>query len=415
MPPRDRGRGAAGAAGAAAVAAAGVPPPPPPPPPSTGAEKRAERAAAKVAKAALAPLAPLLAALHAARKPAELLRAARAVELYERALVLCDDAVAAGTLPADSFILATVVHELVCNRMLAAELALASNARPALASGAGPPSHCQFAARARAWRTETRGVSLSQRQLATLTARWNAGTLFTLAPAERAFCEEEGLLEADSSPSPHAAVANLLFWAANDAAFWWPCETQRDERETARVCGVTAALRALASLVEQSFARGRTQHTVVNGRIRLHLFRLHDGVAPQLSQLLHHFALDEEEAPLEVAPQLHALRAVGGLTAAEEQTLRVVAQPFVEQQLDSAGEGNAAELARLQARADADMARHALRGCALPACAATEPHPQAFKLCSRCKTAVYCCKAHQAEDWKRHKREDCCNDSATEA
>jgi hypothetical protein len=49
-----------------------------------------------------------------------------------------------------------------------------------------------------------------------------------------------------------------------------------------------------------------------------------------------------------------------------------------------------------------------LRRCALPACGGTEPHRRAFKVCARCRGAAYCCAAHSAEDWKRHKRQDGC-------
>ncbi len=45
----------------------------------------------------------------------------------------------------------------------------------------------------------------------------------------------------------------------------------------------------------------------------------------------------------------------------------------------------------------------ALRGCALPGCAAREVHPTQFKLCAACAALAYCCKAHQVEDWPRHK------------
>ncbi len=47
------------------------------------------------------------------------------------------------------------------------------------------------------------------------------------------------------------------------------------------------------------------------------------------------------------------------------------------------------------------------RACALPSCGAREAHVSHFKLCSACKTVVYCSKAHQAEDWKRHRKEEC--------
>ncbi len=44
-----------------------------------------------------------------------------------------------------------------------------------------------------------------------------------------------------------------------------------------------------------------------------------------------------------------------------------------------------------------------LRPCALAACDAVEAHASHFKLCSACKTVVYCSKAHQADDWPAHK------------
>jgi hypothetical protein len=57
--------------------------------------------------------------------------------------------------------------------------------------------------------------------------------------------------------------------------------------------------------------------------------------------------------------------------------------------------------------AAADAARYGIKRCALPACAATEPHARAFKRCARCRVVAYCCPEHQAADWKRHKRAEC--------
>jgi hypothetical protein len=68
--------------------------------------------------------------------------------------------------------------------------------------------------------------------------------------------------------------------------------------------------------------------------------------------------------------------------------------------------GAADQLAFIQERGAADVARHGLRRCALPACDAQEAHP---KLCGRCRGTAYCCAGHSKEDWKRHKREDGCN------
>ena len=48
--------------------------------------------------------------------------------------------------------------------------------------------------------------------------------------------------------------------------------------------------------------------------------------------------------------------------------------------------------------------RLGLRPCALPGCSATEQFAKAFKVCSRCLAAAYCCAEHQAEHWKGHKK-----------
>jgi hypothetical protein len=65
----------------------------------------------------------------------------------------------------------------------------------------------------------------------------------------------------------------------------------------------------------------------------------------------------------------------------------------------------AADFGRLAERAGEDREKHGIRRCALPSCGAAEPHAQAFKVCSRCRAACYCCAEHQREDWKRHKRD----------
>jgi hypothetical protein len=110
---------------------------------------------------------------------------------------------------------------------------------------------------------------------------------------------------------------------------------------------------------------------------------------------------------------LQQLRRVCGLTRAEEQALRRMVD--WNQSLDATPSSSRllASLAEQQQRADADVARHGLRACALPECAQTEPHPEAFKLCGRCRAVVYCSAAHQQADWRRHKRADGCKAAST--
>jgi hypothetical protein len=114
----------------------------------------------------------------------------------------------------------------------------------------------------------------------------------------------------------------------------------------------------------------------------------------------------------------HLLRAACAFTAVEETALRQLAErtriqltgahgddAFI---LDSLSDAMHMDRATHRQRVDADVARHGLRACALPECDAVEPHPKTFKICSRCRAVCYCSAAHQAEDWKRHKREDGC-------
>jgi hypothetical protein len=113
----------------------------------------------------------------------------------------------------------------------------------------------------------------------------------------------------------------------------------------------------------------------------------------------------------EDADLLPSLRATCGLAPAEETALRQLeARVKAERErvwpelLARTEQG----VAQGKQTAAADTARHGLRRCALPSCGAQEPHPKLFKLCGRCRGAAYCCAAHSAEDWKRHKREDGC-------
>jgi hypothetical protein len=107
---------------------------------------------------------------------------------------------------------------------------------------------------------------------------------------------------------------------------------------------------------------------------------------------------------------LHKLRSVCGLTPADENSLLELQQhnDALRQRMVSAAD----HMAAIQKRGAADVSRHGLRRCALPACDAQEAHPKLFKLCGRCRGAAYCCAGHSKEDWKRHKREDGCKDAS---
>jgi hypothetical protein len=103
---------------------------------------------------------------------------------------------------------------------------------------------------------------------------------------------------------------------------------------------------------------------------------------------------------------LERLQSVG-LSRAHITALARVA-PAVVQNLEQCKRAEALTSAERRQRGAADVARHGLRACALPECAQTEPHPKAFKLCSRCRGAAYCSAVHQQQDWRRHKRSDGC-------
>jgi hypothetical protein len=101
------------------------------------------------------------------------------------------------------------------------------------------------------------------------------------------------------------------------------------------------------------------------------------------------------------------------MTRREEAQLHSLAQ-IISLHLDGCARIGRKVMDEERQRAIDDVARHGLRRCALPDCGAMEPHPKAFKVCSRCRTACYCSAAHQRADWRRHKRDDGCKQQQQE-
>jgi hypothetical protein len=252
-------------------------------------------------------------------------------------------------------------------------------------------------------------LALSQRVLALLLARNDAGTLFApLTPLERRAVGDETAattgtaapqLRHDQEDSTDPAPADTRTWQRADlflsvaaaAALWWP-PLSDPAAEEARLRGVAAAIRVVLTL-----------HKDDDGR-RTRGLLLSVDVAAKVTVLIQR-VLGEDAAS---GGLLHKLRAMNALTREEEATLRdEVLPPLVQQQRACEDTVKAVWQTHLQ-RATADVARHGLRLCALPGCGATELQPKAFKVCSRCRGAAYCSAAHQQQDWRRHKREDGC-------
>ena len=62
-----------------------------------------------------------------------------------------------------------------------------------------------------------------------------------------------------------------------------------------------------------------------------------------------------------------------------------------------------AQMRDVDAASAAAAAAATLRTCALASCGAREAHAAHVKVCAGCRRAVYCCREHQAADWRAHK------------
>jgi hypothetical protein len=225
-------------------------------------------------------------------------------------------------------------------------------------------------------------------------ARYDAGTLFApLTPLERrAMMSTEEAQERNSGGLP-LPRAGCLIIAAIDAARTWP-PLSDNAAEEARLRGVASALRAVLTVYQHHGGLREGQRGLV---LTGNFFVI---ALPLLLSVL-----DDATSS---ARLLHSLRATCGLSHEEEATLRREVLPGVMQMAMASGDALLAMIEMRDRRAAADLARHGLRACALPGCGATEPQPKVFKVCSRCRRTCYCSQAHQAQDWRRHKREDAC-------
>jgi hypothetical protein len=326
--------------------------------------------------------AQLVCAAHTARQT---LCFARAAELYERAL-----AAGEAVLPRDSLILA---HLLELASMSRCTLRVGA-AHPFL-GGAAAASRAAFLA---AWRDDEHALALARRALELLHARWRAGTLYTLMPQELEFfaapappndaSPAAAHSESGATDGPQPQIGALIYvYLTAETVLLWPLRTVAEEESCTHI------IHNALTILLQMAAQGR-------GKLRLAsdlIFATHELLTAALSSAAGGWLL--------------RLRTTCGLPLETETRLRRLAAAL-HAQLARCGRLHREAIAQQRRRAATFLERHGLRRCALPACGATEPCPKAFKLCSRCRGAAYCSAAHQAEDWRRHKRDDTCAQQA---
>jgi hypothetical protein len=227
-----------------------------------------------------------------------------------------------------------------------------------------------------AWRDDEQLLRLSRRCLGLLRARWAAGTLLTTHTPEEACFAESFARRAES-----LGVESFVIWA-HSALVLWPQEVALTLADGAQCLhGIHEALCAAVEMWRRDL-----------GCSVLILSFLHDVLR---------IVLDADGL------WLPRLLATCGLSHADEAKLRDLLREVAQGQT-ARQQRNEIALAAIDARSAADVARHGLRSCALPACGATEAYQKTYKLCGRCRGVAYCCAAHSKEDWKRHKREDGC-------
>jgi hypothetical protein len=282
----------------------------------------------------------------------------RALELYERALVLAE-----ASLPQSTLLIVTMLELVVAACMVLA------------AGGVDMPGTELGELQAAAWRGDEQLLRFSQRRLGLLRDRWRAGALLTPTPEEACFAA------CFHNTAASFGVESFINWAF-DALLLLPQQAALTLADGAQCLhGIHEAMCAAGEMRSRGLGCKHVTLSMLNDVLRITL----DAAGPWLPRL----------------------RATCGLSDADEAKLRNLLHEVAHGE-SARDEQRKKNQAARDLRGAADVARHGLRSCALPACGATEAYPKTYKLCGRCRGAAYCCAAHSKEDWKRHKREDGC-------
>ena len=215
-----------------------------------------------------------------------------------------------------------------------------------------------------------------------------------------------------------AAAGTLLCSACRaDEAEWYAAIIVKPEapdsyvRQAAQLFGYSAFISAAfvsTTLIMQRYhpqLRAFTEEALeLMTRPRALLRRSHVEGEMSLVNLLSIFLRPSSALDAALAPARPAFEPLAAAWARLESS-GVLLERGIAADADSFKQGGAAHAERSAAAHASWVARGGrLRPCALPACAAVEQHQSHFKLCSACKAVVYCCQAHQAEDWPSHKK-----------
>ena len=336
------------------------------------------RAAASSSDDAAATVAPLVALWKRSMEMMRLQRWARGLELMERALEQ-----AQRTLPQDNLVAVWMTGFVVSQRVLSGR-ELASMTAPRMSNGS-----LQFAASTSEIHLLT---AMTCERLAACCARFGAGTLSKPTPEEVAFFSTYKVLDAAREGRVGEEV---LFIATTEALEW-----------TASDCEVLAGLKACSVSAMMQIALSLDARGELEPWLRKRNM-VHRGLATVLAGVLaSNTTAQAQNLCAYLPPEAEVSRSRLEALHRKLTNIRGENEPLSDNSIS-------ALVAQLQGNAAADLARHGLRTCTLPACGAKEPHPRFFKCCSRCRSVFYCSPEHQREDWPRHRAADRCTKPAS--